>query len=371
MLRAGGLRWAAIASAAMIAFVSACAPAAPSSTSPAPPKPATPIAAASQQAAGEARGSPPTPAPPQVVRFADVPSIALAPLYVALEKGYFVGEGLDVQLEPVAGGADAVAMLGTGQLDANAGAVSAGTLNAVQRGVDLRIVAPMSFLPQTGGASPLLVRKDLADRVRTVADMRGRKVAINVRGAANEYLLTKALAQGGLTLGDVELTILPFPDVPQALAQGAVDFALPAEPFATRAVAAGGAEVFVESIAPGLMNTVVFFGGPFYRERPVAAQGFVVGLMRAARDLQGDAAKDDEHLRIIARYTRVSEDVLRASVFNTWDPDLTIRKDDLMDQQLVHIQHGRTELAEPIPVDRLVDERFQAAALQRLGPARR
>ena len=77
-------------------------------------------------------------------------------------------------------------MLGTGQLDANAGAISAGTFNAVQRGVDLRIVAPMSFLPQTGGASPLLVRKDLADRVRSAADMRGRKVAINVRGAANE-----------------------------------------------------------------------------------------------------------------------------------------------------------------------------------------
>jgi NitT/TauT family transport system substrate-binding protein len=133
----------------------------------------------------------------------------------------------------------------------------------------------------------------------------------------------------------------------------------------------GGAAMFMETIAPGLMNTVVFFGSPFAQERPAAAQDFVVALMRAARDLQGDAAKSEEHLRIIAQYTGVSAEVLQASVFNAWDPDLTIKRDDLLDQQLVHIQHGRTEFAEPIPIDRLVDERFQAAALQRLGPAQR
>ncbi len=335
-----------------------------------PPASATAAATAARAQAGGAAVPSAAPAP-QTMKFADVPSIALAPLYVGLEQGYFAAEGLDLQLEPVAGGADAVAMLGTGQLDANAGAVSAGTFNALQRGVDIRIVAPMSFLPAKGGASPLLVRKDLADQVHSPADMKGRKVAINVRGGANEYLLTKALARGGLTLDDVEVVILPFPDVPQALAQDAVDFAIPAEPFATRAIEAGGAATFIESIAPGLMNTVVFFGGPFYRDRPAAAQGFVTALMRAARDLQGDAAKSDEHLRILAKYTHVSADVLRASVFNAWDPDLTIAKDDLMDQQLVLIQHGRTELTQPLPIDRVVDERFQAAALARLGPARR
>jgi NitT/TauT family transport system substrate-binding protein len=237
--------------------------------------------------------------------------------------------------------------------------------------VDIRIVAPMSFLPQSGGATPLLIRKDLADQVRSAADMRGRSVAINVRGGANEYLLTKALAQGGLGLGDVDLVLMPFPDVPQALAQGAVDFALPAEPFATRALEAGGAAMFSTNIAPGLMNTVVFFGPRLRGEQPRAAQGFVAGLMRAARDLQGSAAKSDEHLRILAQYTRLSPDVLRASAFNAWDPDLRIHTDDLLDQQRVHTQNGRTELTEPLPLDRLIDERFQAAALQTLGPAAR
>jgi NitT/TauT family transport system substrate-binding protein len=339
-----------------------------------------PVPAAVTQAPSAAPGAlPPVSAvaepsaPParQAVKFADVPSTALAPVYVALERGYFATEGLDLELERVTGGADAVAMLGTGQLDANAGAVSAGTFNAVHRGVPIRIVAPMSFLPRQGGATPLLVRKDLADQVRAVGDMRGRLVAINVRGATNEYLLAKALAQGGLTLDQVEVTLMPFPDMAQALTQGAVDFALPAEPFATRAVETGAAAPFVESIAPGLMNTVVFFGTRLRDERSAAGQAFVAALMRAARDLQAETAKSDEHVAILAQYTRVSESVLRASVFNAWEPDLTIRGEDLLDQQRVHMQHGRTEYTEPLPLDRLVDERFRAAALERFGASSR
>ncbi len=117
------------------------------------------------------------------------------------------------------------------------------------------------------------------------------------------------------------------------------------------------------------MNTVVFFSAPIRQDRAAAAQGFTVALMRAARDLQGEAAKSDEHLRILSPYTRLGVDVLRASAFNAWDPDLTIQQDGLMDQQLVHIQHARTEFAESIPPERLIDDRFQAAALQRLDPA--
>jgi NitT/TauT family transport system substrate-binding protein len=352
-------------------LAAACAPAA--SAPPAAPvasvAPTTATAPERQPPAAEAATS--APPAPQALKFADVPSIALAPLYIASERGYFAAEGLYVELEPLAGGADAVALLGTGQIDANAGAVSAGTFNAVQRGVDIRIVAPMSFLPQSGGATPLLIRKDLAEQVRSPAEMKGRRVAINVRGGANEYLLAKALAQGGLAIDDVDLVLMPFPDVPQALTQGAVDFALPAEPFATRALEAGGAAMFLENIAPGLMNTVVFFSARLRAEQPRAAQGFLVGLMRAARDLQGAAAKSNEHIRILAQYTRLSPEVLRASAFNAWDPDLRIHGEDLLDQQRVHIQNGRTEFTEPLPLDRLVDERFQAAALQTLGPAAR
>ena len=65
-----------------------------------------------------------------------------------------IKKGFPRQTGAAEASAEALVPLGTGQIDANAGAVSAGTFNAVQRGVDIRIVAPMSFLPQSGGATP-------------------------------------------------------------------------------------------------------------------------------------------------------------------------------------------------------------------------
>src|SRR5438067_1012334 len=85
-------------------------------------------------------------------------------------------------------------------------------------------------------APPPVVRKDLYDsgELRAPADLRGRRVAMNTRGASPEYLLTKVLDGAGLTLDDVDLVTIPFPDMPAALANGSVDAAIPAEPAATR-----------------------------------------------------------------------------------------------------------------------------------------
>jgi ABC-type nitrate/sulfonate/bicarbonate transport system substrate-binding protein len=114
----------------------------------APATPAAPVATAPPTApitSPSVLPDVPAAAAPRVVRHADVPSIALAPVYVAAERGYFAAEGLDVQVERVAGAGDAVALLGTGQFDMSAGGLSAGTFNAIQRGVDIRMVAPTSY----------------------------------------------------------------------------------------------------------------------------------------------------------------------------------------------------------------------------------
>ena len=308
-------------------------------------------------------------APPrQALHFGDVPSIALAPLYVGIERGYFAAEGIDVDLVNLTAGADSVAMLGSAQLDASAGGVSAGFFNAVQRGIPIRIVAPMSLLPETGGASPLLVRQELAGRVSSAADLKGARVGVVGKAAVQDYLLTKLLARGGLTLADIDPIPLAQPDIPLALANGAIDFAISAEPFATRATSSGAAQVFVDAVLPGFMNTTVFFGEPLRGERAAVGEGFVVGLMRAARDLQGGRAKSEEIIGILAQYTRLAPEVLRQSSFNSWDPDLTIQKDALLDQQTVHLHLGQMTYRDPLPVEGIVDERFRQAALARLGP---
>jgi NitT/TauT family transport system substrate-binding protein len=274
-----------------------------------------------------------------------------------------------------------VPALARGDFDVNLGAISAGTFNAFARGIGIKIVAPMGILPLQDSSLPLLVRKELVDsgEVARIADLRGRRVAIAGRGSINEYVLTKVLERDGLALADVDATTLPFPEHPSALASGAIDAATTAEPFATRALSQGVAAKFVAEIAPGRMTTVVMYSGQFIRERGDAARRWIVATMRGVRELQGpelgvsypEKFYPAEHLALFEQRLGQPAQVIRNQVPYTWDPDLEIQVDFILDQELVFMRNGGLQLPEPIAPERLVDDSFVRSAQQRLGTVRR
>jgi NitT/TauT family transport system substrate-binding protein len=315
------------------------------------------------------------------VRVAQTAAIAYAPVYVAEVRGYYRELGLELTLENFAGGADVVPLLARGDVDVNLGAISAGTFNAFERGVDIKIVAPMGILPRQDSALPLLARRDLVDSgtLRSPGDLRGRRVAVNTRGAIVEYLLTRALERDGLALTDVEMVMLPFPDHAQAFATAAIDAAITAEPFATRALKEGVAAKLLVEIAPLRMTTAVMYSGQFIREREDAARRWMVATLRGVRDIQGpelgvsypDRLFTPEHLAAFQRHTGASGAVLRDQVPYTWDPNLEIQLDFILDQQRVLIANGTLQLPQPIPPERLVDDRFVRYAREVVGPVPR
>jgi NitT/TauT family transport system substrate-binding protein len=314
------------------------------------------------------------------VRISDARVLAAGPIYVALEKGYFREQGIDLQLEASAGVADIVAFLATGDLDMASGATTVGLFNAFDRGADFRIIAPMGIMTLEDSPLPLLVRKDLYDsgEVQGPADLRGRRVALNTRGASPEYLLTKVLDRVGLTINDVDLVTVPFPDMPAALANGSIDAAIAAEPAATRAVSLGAAVKLVKEIVPGQMTTVILASGKMLRERPETVRRFILAYMKGTRDLQPPALGTwdpekfytPEHLAIFEKYTGAPERVLRDQVPYTWDVDLVIQVDSIMDQQLTHMRNGTLTLAQPVPPERMIDDRFVRAAQEAMGRLR-
>ena len=240
----------AVLAASLLALIACQAPAA--SAPPANPAPGAagtgggrvaPTAAAAPAAGGAL----------EVLKVGDVRVLNGGGLYVAVEKGYFREVGLDVRLENLTGGADAVPFLATGELDLALGNVSVGLFNAFDRGADVKIIAPGGILPLQDSPLPLIVRKDLIDSgaVRTPADLKGRRVATNTRGGSVEYVLSKVLEGAGRGIADVEVLTLPFPDMPAALSNSSIDAAIPAEPQATRAVNLGVGVPLVKEIAPG------------------------------------------------------------------------------------------------------------------------
>ncbi|HEX7039608.1 MAG TPA: ABC transporter substrate-binding protein, partial [Trueperaceae bacterium] len=80
--------------------------------------------------------------PPEPVRVAVVPILKFAALYVAAERGLFEKYGLDVQIDIVASGTEAIAFLEQGQIDVGGIAIVTSLWNGWNQGIDIRVFAP-------------------------------------------------------------------------------------------------------------------------------------------------------------------------------------------------------------------------------------
>ena len=137
-----------------------------------------------------------------------------APLVVAEEKGFFAEAGLEVEMIEPADPNDPPKLVAAGKADL-----------AVSYQPQLHIQAAQGLpLARVGTlvATPLNTLVVLADGpVRSLADLKGRKVGFSV-GGFEDAVLTAMLARHGLSLGDVELVNVNFSLSP-ALLSGQVD----------------------------------------------------------------------------------------------------------------------------------------------------
>lgn len=92
-------------------------------------------------------------------------------------------------------------------------------------GAPLRYVA---WEPVGGKAEAILVHQD--SRLKTVADLKGKKVVLN-KGSNVHYLLVKALEEAGLAYTDVQVSYLPPSEARPAFEQKRVDAWVIWDPF--------------------------------------------------------------------------------------------------------------------------------------------
>jgi putative hydroxymethylpyrimidine transport system substrate-binding protein len=137
-----------------------------------------------------------------------------APLIVAKEKGYFAEAGLDVNFVAPADPGDPPKLVAAGKADL---AVSYQPQLHVQVGQGLPLVRVGTLV-----ATPLNCLVVLASGpVRSIADLKGRKVGYSV-GGFEDAILAAMLAKHGLRLKDVKLVNVNFSLSPSLLS-GQVD----------------------------------------------------------------------------------------------------------------------------------------------------
>jgi NitT/TauT family transport system substrate-binding protein len=300
-------------------------------------------------------------------------------LYVADKRGYFKQEGIDVQFVTFDSAARMVTSLAGGELQVVAGAANAALYNAVARGVDIRIVSDKVSTPPGRTSQTLLIRKDHIEsgRFKTLADLKGMKVANSAPGTAASVTLYKMLERAGLKISDIDQAFLPFPQHVIALANKAVDAALPAEPATTEAVTRGYAvKVLTDDEAyPGHQIAVNFFSGKFATEKPEVARKFLKAFIRGVRD-HNDALdaqgrfvgeKGEAIIKILNEYTPVKDpQFYRNFPLAYCNPDGTINVASLKTDY--DVLKGEKLIEGDVQVEKVVDLSFLNAVLKELGP---
>jgi NitT/TauT family transport system substrate-binding protein len=364
---------------AALALVGACGGSAPAAAPPAAPSTAAakPAATAAPAATPTALAAAPAPAEPTVLKMTDLQITSQAGYYIAQEKGYLREQG--IQLEFVRGNpADMLPLVVSGQVEIGAGAISAGLFNAFARGIPVKMVADAGDNLANASAGGVVFRKDLADSgaIRGPADLRGRKVASATQASAPDIALDKYLGSAGLGMADLEMTVLPFPDILSAFENKIVDAAYYQEPFTTIGVERGlivrgpiGYDVY-----PNQQIGVTLFGQRLLGDRPLAVR-YMKAYVRGVRDyvralIDRDPAAFDEIVPILIDRTTVKERALFEKAIPSGlrrDPVPNVQT--IVDDQEWYLAHGHQ--TQRINVQDFVDTSFVEEAIQEIGPAGR
>jgi NitT/TauT family transport system substrate-binding protein len=217
----------------------------------------------------------------------------------------------------------------------------------------------------------LIVRKDLWDSgaVKSAADLKGKTIAAaGGPGSGGEYLVAKCLEPAGLTIFDVNLQNIANPDMAAAMQAKSVDAVLTGSPYATAIVNAGTGVPLVKDMTPGSMTIVFVYSGKFMKERPEAAKRFMLAMMKGARSMQGEGYLSATNIASYMKYMNTTEENIRNTPPSLYDPDMTVRVEDMADIQNTHMKNGRLNYTTPLPLNNIVDESWQQYALMILGP---
>jgi NitT/TauT family transport system substrate-binding protein len=298
-----------------------------------------------------------------------VPVMVFAPVFVAQDMGYYAEEGLNVQLEPFPGGADPVVLTASGELDAAFVGLGPAFWNGAAQDLPIKIIAP-GHAEGDPVATPLMISKKACEdgTITSVADLKGKQVSVNARGAT-EYWLNAALSTGGLTIDDIDLQVLPFPDAVAALESGAVDAAMVGEPLATQAEQDGIAIRLASSFpVQDIQVTAILGNENWMNEHPEQAEAFVTGYMRASRLLAEGGFDDLAVQAIIEKYTGVPVDLIAASVHPVFSADGFILFEGLSDLQTFFRDRDQLEYETDLDPYTLADETFVMAAMAEINP---
>ncbi|MGA5565873.1 ABC transporter substrate-binding protein [Streptomyces platensis] len=282
----------------------------------------------------------------------------VAPLRLALSRGEFKKEGLDVRLK-VLPTPEALPLLAKGELDALWAAPEAAVVNGVHGGFDLRWVAG-NFSPAPKSRSGLWVHLKNGERASSVS-LEGTKLGTMIgKGSVIMYPMARTFAGHGARLDSIAFQQLGSADVLTALTGGGVDSAWLLDPV-WRRVDGDAKYAFLGGQPRGEPLGGALYGPTLLQRDPDAGVAFLRAYLRTVNTyFAGDYKADRAFVAELAKLLDVDTEILTSvpSLRMDWE----IRKGTTDRLQKAYREAGVTKGA-PLPEDRLVDRSLYAEAV--------
>jgi len=220
-----------------------------------------------------------------VLRIGLLPILDGLPIHVADSLGYFEEEGLQVEIIPVASGAERDQLMQSGQIDAMINEL----VSVMLFNQESSRVAAVRFARTATETTPLFqILAAPGSGIEVPGDLRNIEVGIS-EGTVIEYTTTRMLQAAGLR--DEEIAAIAVPKIPDRLnllLGGQLLAATLPEPAASVAVQQGARVVLDDTLIPERSNSLITFDQTFLDQHPDMVSAFLRAVERAVEVINAD-----------------------------------------------------------------------------------
>ncbi|HEX6342571.1 ABC transporter substrate-binding protein [Umezawaea sp.] len=254
-----------------------------------------------------------------------LPIVDVASVHIAIEKGYFREEGIEVEPVIVQGGAAAIPALIAGDLDVTFGNwvsfFAAQAKDAAKSADGLKLIA--DGYQAKPGMFMILGKADSG--IRSPRDLEGRTIALNTFNNIAELTAKATLEGNDVDLKSVTFKEMPMPDMEAAIESGAVDAGFMSEPFITRAQRNAGQIPYLDA-ASGPTDGIPIAGygttGAFARQNPNTVAAFQRAMLKGQRDAADHATVQ----ALLVDYAKVDRDTATLVHFGEYPTSLDLSR---------------------------------------------
>lgn len=229
--------------------------------------------------------------------------------WVALEKGFYKQEGLEVTIAGIfKAGPELMSAFAAGALDIGYVGIAPATTAVANKAARVVVLAQAN-----AEGSALVVRKE--SRAQALSDLKGKTLAVPGHSTVQDFLLRKALAKNSPTDQPVSIMVVKPPEMIGALRNNDIEGFIAWEPFPAKAVTLDVGRILIPSreIWPDHPCCVLAADTQFLALRPEEARKMVRAHVRAT-DFINQHPK--EILPIAVKYTGMDEKTILQALKN-------------------------------------------------------